>query len=109
MTIYQLHKYSGEYDDFRDYIIGSYLRKERAEEEKIEAEAKERELIEHSERCENCPFLESSLAIDKLLSMYQDYCSETELEEDECGIRCDNYIRFWDESTFEIKEIEIEE
>ena len=34
MTIYQLHEYSGEWEDYRDRIIGSYLRKERAEEEK---------------------------------------------------------------------------
>ena len=34
MKIYQLHEYSGEYEDFSDRIIGSYLRKERAEEEK---------------------------------------------------------------------------
>ena len=31
MKIYQVHKYSGEYEDYRDQIIGSYLRRERAE------------------------------------------------------------------------------
>lgn len=109
MKIYQLHKYNGEYEDFRDYIIGSYLRKERAEEEKLKAEAKEKELIERSNKCKNCPFLESFLTTDKLLSIYQNYCQETELEESEYGIECNNYVMFWDESIFEIKEIEIEE
>ena len=33
MKIYQLHKYGGELEDYRNYIIGSYLHKERAEEE----------------------------------------------------------------------------
>ena len=33
MKIYQLHKFGGEWEDSYDYIIGSYLRKERAEEE----------------------------------------------------------------------------
>ena len=31
-TVYQIHKMSGECEDYLDTIIGSYLRKERAEE-----------------------------------------------------------------------------
>lgn len=31
-TIYQIHEMSGEYEDYRDTIVGSYLRKDRAEE-----------------------------------------------------------------------------
>lgn len=30
MTIYQIHEYSGEYEDYRDYIVGSYLNREKA-------------------------------------------------------------------------------
>ena len=41
MKIYQLHKHGGEWEDYRDVIIGSYLRKERAEEEKLKAEKEE--------------------------------------------------------------------
>lgn len=43
MKIYQLHEYGGEWEDRYDYIIGSYLRKERAEEEKVKAEKMEKE------------------------------------------------------------------
>lgn len=104
MKIYQLHKRGGEWEDSYDYIVGSYLRKERAEEEKIKAEAKEKEKVEHGRKCGNCPFLDGAL-----LSRYPDYCSEAKLEEGEYGMRCDNYYLHWYEDTFSIKEIEVEE
>ena len=110
MKIYQLHEYSGEYEDFSDRIIGSYLRKERAEEEKAKAELNEKDLMEHRHRCNYCPFLENTdLNLDVLLVMYSDYCSEMELEKSEYGIDCENYYSKWDESTFEIIEVEVEE
>ena len=111
MKIYQLHEYRGEYEDFRDYIIGSYLRKERAEEEKAKAEAKEKELMEHSEKCNSCPVLDAdpSSSLDSLLCKYSDYCSEMALEESDYGIDCKNYYLKWDDSTFKIEEVEVEE
>ena len=30
-TIYQIHEYSGEYEDYRDIIMGSYSKKSDAE------------------------------------------------------------------------------
>ena len=33
-TIYQIHERGGAYEDFFDYIVGSYLHKEKAEREK---------------------------------------------------------------------------
>ena len=109
MKIYQLHEYGGEWEDAFDHIVGSYLRKERAEEEKIKAEAKEKELIEHGKKCRECPFLESHLSINELFPLYSDYCSEAQLEEDEYGINCDNYDGPWCEIIFAIKEVEVEE
>lgn len=117
MKIYQIHSYSGEWEDFRDYIIGSYLRKERAEEEMAKLEAKEKELIEHSKKCCHCPFLEASfISSEDLLSKHPDYCSDAKLkkvsydEEDMCyEIDCENYYIKWDDATFKIKEVEVEE
>jgi len=92
MKIYQLHEYSGEWEDFRDNIIGSYLRRERAEEEKAKAEAKEKELIECSDKCDNCPFLERDFdKPEDLLLEFPDYCEKAELEETDYGIKCLNY------------------
>lgn len=111
MKIYQLHEYSGEYEDFRDYIRGSYLRKERAEEEKAKAEAEEKELVKKGEKCNNCPVLDAYpfASFDSLLNEHCDYCSEMKLEETDYGLNCDNYYHHWDESTFDIKEVEVEE
>lgn len=111
MKIYQLHEFGGEWEDRYDIIIGSYLRKERAEEEKGKAEIKEEELIKHSKRCRACPFIEeeSLLSLDKLKSLYPDYCEKMKLEESSYGIGCENFYMKWNESYFEIKEVEVEE
>lgn len=110
MKIYQLHKFGGEWEDSYDYIIGSYLRKERAEEEKLKAEQKERELVEKSEKCNSCPFLDyPSDGLNNLLSKYSYYCDKADLEESDYGVDCNNYYSLWDKSYFEIKEVEVEE
>ena len=117
MKIYQLHEIGGSYEDSFDYIRGSYLKKERADEEKIKAEIEEEEAKEHSQRCEECPFYWSDingksiddLGLKNLLSKYPDYCNEVKLYRTEHGIDCENYYSKWDDSTFTIEEIEVEE
>lgn len=111
MKIYQLHKIGGEWEDRYDYIIGSYLKKERAEEEKLKAEQEDKELVERSQRCWNCPFLEENpCSLNDLLTEYPNYCSEAKLECGDFGINCENYFSLWhDESTFVIEEVEVEE
>lgn len=106
MLIYQLHKYGGQWEDSFDYIIGSYLKKERAEEEKVKAEAEEKELVEQDKKCNDCPFLyDDFIDNDKLLS----YCSKAKLTKNEYGTSCENYYTHWDESIFKITEVEVEE
>lgn len=110
MKIYQLHECGGEWEDYHDYIIGSYLRKERAEEEKAKAEAKEKELVQNSRKCNRCPFLDyPPLDLNDLLIKHPDYCTEAKLEKGDYGIECDNYYQHWDELDFYIKEVEVEE
>jgi hypothetical protein len=111
MIIYQIHGYSGQWEDYCDRIVGSYLRKERAEEEKIKAETKERELKEHNEKCFDCPFLGDFYSnLNNLLIEYPDYCTKVaELTNDDGIIDCSHYCFHWDDETFEIKEVEVEE
>lgn len=110
MKIYQLHEYSGVWEDFRDSIIGSYLRKERAEEECKKAKAREKSLIERHNRCASCPLLDEDFKnINEILSEYPNYCKEPKLEETDYGIDCLNAYIHWDEATFEIQEVEVEE
>ena len=112
MRIYQLHEYCGEWEDYRDLIRGSYLRRERAEEEKVKREAEQRELERRSDLCANCLFIgEDASVMEKLLSKYPDYCDKKEFyidTYDNC-IECENYYLHYDKSTFNIKEVEVEE
>lgn len=111
MKIYQLHECGGQWEDGYDLIIGSYLRKERAEQEKVKVEEKLRKLMANAKRCRNCPFLEKDnmTEVEDMLSYYDDYCSEMKLEDSPWGINCDNYCYIYEESDFYIKEVEVEE
>lgn len=106
MKIYQLHECGGEYEYCYDRIIGSYLKPERAEEEKLKAEAKEKMTREQSAKCEDCPYLyDAYISNDELLF----YCPHAKLEEHDGDIDCANYYVTWDEVTFHIEEVEVEE
>ena len=111
MKIYQLHQVGGEFEDYYDFIIGSYLRKERAEEVKAEVEEKEKKLMVNAKKCNNCPFLKRNniAEVEDMLPYYDDYCSEIKLEDSPWGIDCDNYYFKYDESDYEIIEVEVEE
>ena len=111
IKIYQLHEYSGQYEDFRDHIIGSYLRKNRADDEKLKAELIERDLKELSRKCDNCPFLnnEPEIKLEDLIGVHSDYCDMKDLDEGEYGISCENRYYHWDEASFEVVEIDVEE
>lgn len=112
MKIYQLHEYGGEWEDSYDYLIGSYLHKERAEEEKLKAEALEKKLVEQHNRCNNdCPFIgEPYNTRHTLLTMWNGFCNEAQLEDYGDGeIYCKNMYFHWDISSFKIKEVEVEE
>ena len=104
MKIYQIHKYGGQWEDRYDYIIGSYLKKERAEEEKTKAEKEEQELRNQDEKCRECPYLyDAFITNEKLL----EYCPKADLKQYEDEIDCANYFQLWDESYFKIEEVEV--
>ena len=111
MKIYQLHKCGGEWEDSYDFIIGSYLKKERAEQAKAEAEENEKKSKRKAWRCRNCPFLKKDnvAEVEDILPYYDGYCSEMKLEDSPWGINCDNYYYLYSESDFEIVEVEVEE
>ena len=111
IKIYQLHEYTGEYEDFCDRIIGSYLRKERADDEKLKAELADRDLRKLSDKCFYCPFLncDPDEKLEDLISMHFDYCDMKDLDEDEYGISCENRYCYWDDASFEVVEVDVEE
>lgn len=112
MTIYQLHEYGGQWEDAFDYIISSYMRKERAEEEKLKAEEKEAKRTEQCKKCNNCPIGDEDLQADTLeyaKHTCRNYCSRAEIFEDKFGYDCEHYEVCWEESRFRVEEIEVEE
>lgn len=107
MKIYQLHECYGEYEDYTDNIIGSYLRKERAEEELAKAEAAEVERQKLSKKCEDCPFIDDAGFTS--LKMLARYCDKADIKEEPYGTSCRNYTHSWYDYTYDLVEVEVEE
>jgi hypothetical protein len=110
MKIYQIHEYSGEYECYRDYIVGSYLNEEKAiakMEELQRIEVERRVKIDH---CSLCPILDSDViadTFDMIVKRCSMYCRDAKITEDRFGYDCENYCDYWDEATYEIKEVEV--
>lgn len=110
MKIYQLHEYGGEYEDYFDYIVGSFMRRERAEEmkEKLETEAKQ--LRAKSDKCNQCPvYNEYYPTIEEYAEALRTYCDQAEIVEDYFYINCENYFSLWEDYNYRIEEVEVEE
>ena len=111
MTIYQLHEYGGEWEDKYDYIIGSYLRKERAEEEKMRAEQAEILRQQQAKKCADCP-----LCNEFYFDYFEDvakacarYCDKFDRNDFKNGMSCNNYHCQWDSNLYRIEPVEVEE
>lgn len=101
MEIYQIHKYEGEYEDYSDTIVSSYLDYNKAIVEKERLEQEELKLREQGKKCAECPYTNG------FKNIRTDYCNEASLEETEYGIECNNYYSYWDDATFKIVEVEV--
>lgn len=118
--IYQIHEYGGEWEDSFDYIVGSYLSKEKAEVEKKRLEEEEDELL----KCMECSvyFCTVDCELDgicgeekcneyrinkakKHCDRYEPYTYEDKDGNDEIG--CKNYDYKGDASWFKIEEVEV--
>lgn len=110
MTIYQLHEYGGEWEDKYDYIIGSYLRKERAEAAKAKAEQDEAIRQQQSKKCSDCPlgnyYFDDKEAVAEACSKYCDKFSRNDYDDD---VDCRNYACHWDSNLYRIETVEVEE
>lgn len=103
MKIYQIHKYTGLYENFRDYIISSYLDYNKALIEKERLVKEKLELQEQAKKCNDCPFIGGWS-----VEAFPDYCEKSSLKDTKCGIECDNYCYSnWDDATFEIVEVNV--
>lgn len=110
MKIYQIHEYSGEYEDYRDRIVGSYLNEDKAIAKIAEFQHIEAERQVKSNHCSLCPIDDvdtMSEDLDTVVRICSKYCSNAKITEDVYGYDCENYYSSWDEATYEIKEVEV--
>lgn len=107
-TVYQIHKMSGECEDYLDIIIGSYLRKERAEEVIKTLRDKEKESRERSLKCQNCPVHDYNC---DFRSVINEYCEDFEEERDLYDGCKNEYYSYssYDAVYYEIQKVDVEE
>lgn len=113
MKIYQIHEIGGEYEDYFNYIVGTYLYKDKAELEM-------RKLIEIEEarqnkyaKCQNCPVNDFDIIADDRFDVIckacQEYCDNADIIEDDeyDEFFCKNQAMYWDDKNYELKEVEV--
>ena len=115
MIIYQLHETSGEYEDYMDRIVGSYMRRERAEEEKAKCEEERVYKNSRIRHCIRCPYAGSWYRENsdnrKLIDQMTKYCDHSEIFIDEDGaVLCRAYAGcLFNDGEFYVEEVEVEE
>lgn len=112
-TIYQIHEMSGSYEDYRDYIIGSYLREERAEEVLKNLRDEEDKRRARAQKCRECPIHDAECNLRSIIGEYcEDFDEWYELDEGEERMFCKNeYYSYsaYDDVYYEIQKVEVEE
>lgn len=96
MKIYQVHEYSGSYEDFFDYIIGSFIHRENAEDLVMTKEAEQFGNRRRAKRCYKC-----------ISHNYKPKKSCYKPDKSDYGEDCDNYYQCYDDYRYDIKEVEI--
>ena len=110
MKIYQIHGFGGQWEDYYDYIVGTYLHKDRAESEMKKLVDTEEVRQKRYEKCQACPIGDLNLNADTLEAMEHacsTYCSCSQVKEDLYGFFCENEESYYDTTTYKIKEIEV--
>lgn len=87
MKVYQIHEYGGSYGDFTDYVVGTFLSESKAREHMKYLESNVANMVTKHNMCAECNYDKPCFIDDG-----EDYC--------------ENYF-FYDESTYEIKEVEV--
>lgn len=108
-TIYQIHECGGKYEDRFDYIVGSYLRKEKAERELERFNDALNERRVRYQKCLDCSaqFGCSADEVDKI----RENCDSFAAEDYESFIWfCKNAMDSYDESVrYEVEEVDVDD
>lgn len=110
MKIYQIHETGGQYEDYFDYIVGTYLHKDKAEIAMQILIDKEELRRQEYEKCQFCPIGDLDLNADTVEVMRgacQKYCNHSQIYEALYGFECENEASYRDEVDYYLKEIEV--
>lgn len=119
MKIYQIHEYGGEWEDRFDYIVKSYLSKEKADAEMEQLKSDE----ELARKCNSCPLHFCPTECDgkcdqcseRSIERAKQYCDRYEPfdedkynpEEYDRDDKCINYDYHMDDHFFRIEEVDV--
>lgn len=112
MKIYQIHESWGMYDDYTDWIVGSYLNKKKAIVKMEEFKRINKEKRAQCDRCLECPLWEvdnDSDGLNSVIKKCSKHCSKAKIIKDPYGYDCDNYQGCYEERDYIIEEVEVEE
>ena len=110
IILYELHEKGGEYEDYTDCVIKRSFNYNEILEAKKKAEKEEKEAIELSRRCNECPICDSwdRKDTDKLAEECRAYCDCCKLSRDEDGdLNCENYHFHMTDYEYEISGVHI--
>ena len=113
MKIYQIHETGGEYEDYFDYIVGTYLYQDKAELEMQRLIDAEEIRQKQYKKCQECPINDFDIIADNPFDVIrkacQKYCSHSEVVEDieYDEFFCENQASYWDDKNYELKEVEV--
>lgn len=110
MKIYQIHEYGGDWEDYRDHIVGTYLLKDKAIKEKERFEKEE----EIRQKCYYCPLYYCDIDCDNdceeciktQVDRAKIYCNRYEPFDD---IKCVNCCHNFTDLNYRIEEVEVVE
>lgn len=78
--IYQVHETCGQYEDYHDYVIGSFLHEKVAEKFLKKCNERKNKEKEQIKKCENCPIHDFNIKNDQNINVLKQYCKYFELD-----------------------------
>lgn len=109
MTVYQIHEYTGEYEDFVDRIVATYLDPDKAQDDMYKRRKAVEDLDKASAKCACCPTrtLSCEDVTEDLLKDIKRYCSKFEKIEQDDELDCKNFFEVWDIPSYKIRAEEV--
>lgn len=109
MTVYQIHEYTGEYEDFVDRIVATYLDPNKAQADMDRRRAEVAKLEESANKCSCCPTRTICFddVTENIINSIKRYCDQFDKVEIDEEIDCKNFFELWDVPSYRIRAEEV--